>query len=102
MLRTVVLLLGIVVVPIQLSAATIIHAGRLIDGEHDDVRTEVSIVVEDNKITKVVAGYLEPTKDDTLIKLTDHTVMPGLMDMHTHLISQFSKDAYTEEFFLDE
>lgn len=95
-------LLAFLVIPTSLPAAKIIHAGRLIDGERDDVRTQVSIVIEDNKIAKVVAGYLEPGKDDTLIKLTDHTVLPGLMDMHTHLMSQFSKDSYTEKFFLDE
>lgn len=83
-------------------AATIIHAGRLIDGERGQPRTEMSIVIDDNKITKVVAGYIEPGQGDTVIKLTNHTVMPGLMDMHTHLISQFSKESYTEKFFLDE
>lgn len=101
MLRTMTLL-GLLLVPTWSPAATIIHAGRLIDGEHDDVRTEMSIVIEENKITKVVAGYLKPGPDDTLIDLRKHTVLPGLMDMHTHLISQFSKEAYTEEFFLDE
>ena len=28
--------------------------------------------------------------------------MPGLMDMHTHLQSQHSKDSYTEQFFMDQ
>ena len=28
--------------------------------------------------------------------------MPGLMDMHTHLQSQHSKDSYTERFFMDQ
>ena len=36
-----------------------------------------------------------------------HTVqdlfyLPGLMDMHTHLMSQHSKDSYTERFFMDQ
>lgn len=63
---------------------------------------QVSIIVEEGKITQVVRGYREPGDGDTIIKLTEHTVMPGLMDMHTHLQSQFSKDAYTERFFMDE
>ena len=81
---------------------TIIHAGRLIDGRTDQPRTEMSIVVEQGRITRVVAGYLKPGPDDKLIKLTEHTVMPGLMDMHTHLQSQHSKDSYTERFFMEQ
>lgn len=82
--------------------ATIIHAGRLIDGRADEAQTQMSIVIDAGKITRIVRGYIEPEKADTLIKLTDHTVMPGLMDMHTHLQSQHSKDAYTERFFMDQ
>lgn len=83
-------------------AATIIHAGRLIDGRSDEARTEMSLVIEDGKITKVAAGYLEPKSGDKLLSLREHTVMPGLMDMHTHLQSQHSKDSYTERFFMDQ
>src|SRR4051794_17798877 len=92
-----VLLISVIVLSqiTSVPAATIIHAGRLIDGQSDEPRTEMSIVIKDNKIAKVVAGFVEPGENDTLIRLTDHTVMPGLMDMHTHLMSQFSKDAYT-------
>ncbi|MDB5341760.1 MAG: amidohydrolase [Schlesneria sp.] len=88
--------------PGLIQAATIIHAGRLIDGRSDEPMLQVSIMVEEGRITQVVRGYREPGDGDTLIKLTEHTVMPGLMDMHTHLQSQFSKDAYTERFFMDE
>ena len=83
-------------------AATIIHAGRLIDGRSDEPRSEVSITIEEGRITKVTAGYITPKAGDTLIKLTDYTVLPGLMDMHTHLMSQHSKDSYTEKFFMDQ
>lgn len=84
------------------SAATIIHAGRLIDGQNDQPKTEMSIVIEDGKIARIATSYVEPAKDDTLISLKDYTVLPGLMDMHTHLISQHSKEVYSEKFFLDE
>ena len=36
-----------------LSATTIIHAGRLIDGRNDEVQTEMSIVIENGAITEV-------------------------------------------------
>jgi imidazolonepropionase-like amidohydrolase len=83
-------------------AATIIHAGRLIDGASDQPRAEVTIVVEEGRITKVVAGYVQPGEGDKLISLREHTVMPGLMDMHTHLMSQHSKESYSERFFMDQ
>ncbi len=88
--------------PSLVSAATIIHAGRFIDGRSDTARTEVSLVIEGNRITKIAAGYVEPGQGDKLIKLTEHTIMPGLMDMHTHLQSQHSKDSYTERFFMEQ
>jgi imidazolonepropionase-like amidohydrolase len=84
------------------NAATIIHAGRLIDGHGGAPQSEVSIVIDDGRITKIAAGYVPATSSDRLIRLTEHTVMPGLMDMHTHLMSQHSKDSYTERFFMDQ
>jgi len=83
-------------------AATIIHAGTMIDGRSDLPRAKVSIVVEDGRISRIEAGYLEPAAGDKVIDLKNHTVMPGLMDMHTHLQSQFSKEVYTERFFMDQ
>ena len=83
-------------------AATIIHAGRLIDGRSNEAAAQMSIVIDEGKITSVVRGYIDPKDGDTLVKLTDHTVMPGLMDMHTHLQSQHSKDSYTERFFMEQ
>jgi imidazolonepropionase-like amidohydrolase len=87
--------------PPQLSARTIIHAKSLIDGVSDKPVENVSIIVEDDKITGVAAGYVRPGEGDELVDLTRHTVMPGLMDMHTHLQSEFSRDSYSEEFFLN-
>ena len=83
-------------------AETIIHAGRLIDGEQERVRSEVSIVIDGGRIQRIMDGYLPGQGSDRIIRLTEHTVLPGLMDMHTHLIAQHSKDSYTEKFFMDQ
>ena len=97
------ILIAVSVVPCQiLPAATIIHAGRFIDGRSDEMQTEVSIVVDGGKISEVVKGFINPAEGDRLIDLSKQIVMPGLMDMHTHLIGQHSKDAYTEKFFMEE
>lgn len=85
----------------QIQADTIVHAGRLIDGTSDEARTNVSVVIAGGKITKVVAGFVEAAESDRVISLREHTVMPGLMDMHTHLMGQHSTKSYTEKFFMN-
>lgn len=82
--------------------ATVIHAGRLIDGKSDSAQSEMSILIEGGKIMSVVKGYVAPKEGDKVIDLKAYTVLPGLMDMHTHLQSQHSKDSYTERFFMEQ
>ena len=43
---------------VDANAATIIHAGRLIDGRNNEPQSEMSIVVEDGRITNVARGYV--------------------------------------------
>ncbi len=83
--------------PVQ-AQRTLIHAGRLIDATSDAVKTEMTIVIEKGKITSVVKGYLEGRADDRIIDLRSKTVLPGLMDMHTHLAGQFEKGGYIKRF----
>lgn len=103
MLQRLVLFLGAALsVSATAHAATIIHAGRFIDGRNDEPRGKTSIVIDEGRITRIVDGFIEPQAGDKLISLADETVMPGLMDMHTHLQSQHSKDSYTERFFMEQ
>lgn len=92
----------VLLVSVTAHAATIIHAGRFIDGKNDEPRGKTSIVIDEGRITRIVDGFIEPQAGDKVISLADETVMPGLMDMHTHLQSQHSKDSYTERFFMDQ
>ncbi|MFM8220363.1 MAG: amidohydrolase family protein, partial [Planctomycetaceae bacterium] len=59
-------------------------------------------MIAGGKIVEIVPGKRAPAAGDTLIALPGATVLPGLMDMHTHLQSQHSKDSYTEKFFMDQ
>lgn len=88
-------------------AQTVIHAGKLINGQDGEVYSEMSIIIKDGKIDAVEKGFVDPaTVGDadsvTAIDLKEHTVMPGLMDMHTHLMMQHHKKVYSDKFFMNE
>lgn len=86
----------------SLSAATLVHAGKLINVENGKVLTQQTIIIDGEKISGVEAGYRQPGSEDQVIDLTAHTVMPGLMDMHTHFYTQFSPTVYSEGHRLNE
>ena len=77
-------------------SATLIHAGKLITADNDKVLTQHTVVVENDKIIAVESGYKTPADGDQVIDLKNHTLMPGLMDMHTHFSSQISATSYGE------
>jgi len=72
-------------------AATLIHAGRLVDGVADSPRERVTIVVDGNRITAVEPGFRAAGAADSVVDLSGATVLPGLMDMHVHLTGEHSR-----------
>ncbi len=84
------------------NADTLIHAGRLIDGDADRALTEVTIRVSGDTITGIERGYTLAGDDDTVIDLSDQTVLPGLMDTHVHLTGQYSPRSNLNRFILNE
>ena len=74
-------------------ALTAIRAGRLLDVAAEKVRENVVVVVEAGKIreigTSVPAGA-------TLVDLSGQTLLPGLIDAHTHVLLQ--GDATSKEY----
>ena len=84
-----------------LSSATVIHAGLLINGESSVPSPEMSIVIEGSKIQAIETGYITPDSEDEFIDLSGYTVLPGLMDMHVHLSSEYSKNSYQERINLN-
>jgi imidazolonepropionase-like amidohydrolase len=63
---------------------TAIKAGRLVDPQAGAVLNEQIILIRDNKIEAVGKGIAIPA-DAKVIDLSQMTVLPGLIDCHTHL-----------------
>lgn len=80
---------------------TIIHCGNLIDGVSDNVMSQMSVIVEGNRIVAVEKGYTRSKNGDTVIDLKDKTVMPGLMDMHVHIEGESSPARQLQQYTLN-
>ena len=100
--RTIVFALFLFCSAAAVDAATIIHAGRLINGHDGKLHSEMSLVIDDGRIVSVDQGFTAPQHGDTVIDLRKHTVTPGWMDMHTHLMSQHHSKVYSDRFFMNQ
>jgi len=69
---------------------TLIHAGRLVDGDADRPRTDQGILIEGDRVARVGpwAEVQSAAGDATLIDLSAMTVLPGMIDNHTHILLQ--------------
>jgi imidazolonepropionase-like amidohydrolase len=70
-------------------ATIVIRAGTLIDGKSDQPKRDQIIVVRGNRIESVFdAASYKAVSGGTAIDLSRATVLPGLIDSHTHIFLQ--------------
>jgi imidazolonepropionase-like amidohydrolase len=66
-----------------------VHAGRLVDPEKGVVESDRLIKVVDGRVAAVTAWA--PPADGRVIDWSGYTVLPGLIDMHTHVADGFAE-----------
>ncbi|MFT7071862.1 amidohydrolase family protein [Patiriisocius sp. Uisw_017] len=72
----------------------ILHVGNLLAEPGTPPLQKQTVVIDNNKIKEVRAGYLEASQlgfnnaDVTVIDLKSQFVMPGFIDMHTHITGE--------------
>ncbi len=69
---------------LAMAQVTVVRAGRLIDPDSGTVLSNQVIMIKDGKI-QAVGGALALPANATVIDLSDKTVLPGLIDCHTHV-----------------
>tara|TARA_R110002073_G_scaffold53840_4_gene138873 strand:+ start:78015 stop:79280 length:1266 start_codon:yes stop_codon:yes gene_type:complete len=73
---------------------TLIHAGKLLAVPGEGVITEKTLVIENGVISSIKDGFLSPAdlgfSNDSvkLVDLSKKFVMPGFIDMHTHITGE--------------
>lgn len=72
-----------------------IRAGKLLDVRSGTLLTDQVLIVRNERVVKIAAiTDVVPASDATVIDLTRYTVLPGLIDTHTHLTSSGNVHGY--------
>ena len=75
---------------------TVIHAGTLLAIPGEAPEDKQSIIIEGKRIVRIEDGFVDPASvngEAILIDLSDKFVLPGLMDMHVHLLGELGPDS---------
>ena len=72
--------------PLAAQGLTVIRAGRLVDVERGEVQRDKLVLVRGTRIESVLPGSAKVPSGARLVDLSRYTVLPGLIDCHTHLV----------------
>ena len=87
----------LVTAPLTAQTRTLLRTGHLLDVKTGAEPTAQTIIITGDKITGIAPTATTPKLlEDKEIDLTRYTVMPGLIDVHTHLTNANNFDPYFE------
>jgi imidazolonepropionase-like amidohydrolase len=66
----------------------IIRPGSLLDVVTGELLAERAVVVEGDRIVQVTGAGDAPAEGPAVVDLPDHTLLPGLIDCHSHLVGE--------------
>jgi imidazolonepropionase-like amidohydrolase len=66
---------------------TYLHAGALLDRPDRAPRGASTIIIRGGRIEEIRDGLVAPAPGSKLIDLSTHVVLPGLIDLHVHMLS---------------
>jgi imidazolonepropionase-like amidohydrolase len=85
------LALGLALAANGVAADTVVvRAGHLVDVDAGKILADQAVTIVDGKVTQV-AAWTAPPKDVRFVDWSAYTVVPGLMDMHSHLIGDIEQ-----------
>ena len=76
---------------------TVLKAARLLDGQGGTPLANAVVIIEDDRIAGVGAGLPMPAGAE-VIDLGSATLLPGLIDCHTHITGQPGQNYYADLF----
>jgi len=77
------------------SDTIVLRADRMLDVVGGRIVEDVVVVTSGGRIVDVRTGTDAVPQDARVFDLGDVTLMPGFMDMHTHLTMEISEDSFT-------
>lgn len=72
------------------SGTVLVNCGTLIDGRSDEIRNNVSVLIENGRFRKIDTRIEIPANAEVL-DLSEYTCLPGLIDMHAHMLESFEE-----------
>jgi len=78
-------------------ARTVLRPGLLLDVASGERLADRAVVVADDRVAAVVATHDAPAEGAEIVDLPGHTLLPGLIDCHAHLVGEIdSGHSYAE------
>ncbi|MCC8362752.1 amidohydrolase family protein [Lysobacter sp. A6] len=74
--------------PTAFAQTVVVHAGRMVDVDKGEVLADRAITIENGRVVRVEPWSEASARNARVIDWSRYTVLPGLMDMHTHVADE--------------